>query len=210
MNELSKNLHIAKVINNNNSDENGKVTIYIPYMHKGIKNSLLPEALPFTYFLGGSSSFGVSNIPEKNSYIWVFFEDDILNHNPFYIGNVNNEDTNPHKLFKNEIRSKIGSSGNYPDVKFIYAPNGICIGIVTTSSTPEVFIYHPKNSHIFIDSNGNIEIKSGSGVLESMVLGETLKEWLELHTHGTGVGPSTPPVEAATLITILSPKIKNN
>jgi hypothetical protein len=42
----------------------------------------------------------------------------------------------------------------------------------------------------------------------SAVLGETLLAWLSSHVHGTGVGPSTPPLTAAALPPILSKSVK--
>lgn len=152
-NEISKNLHIAKVINNNATAKNGSVQIKIDYLHDGVKDSFLPYALPFNNFLGGASTFGCSNIPENNSYVWVFYEDEDIQKNPFYIGSVNNEDVNPNKLFETNVKTTVGSEGVYPNVKFIYAQNGVCIAITTTTAIPEITIYHPK-AYIFIDKNG--------------------------------------------------------
>ena len=206
---MIKNLHIAQVKDNNDPDKKGFVKIYIPYMHFEIKEEFLPWALPFQNFLGGSITSGLSAIPEKNSYVWVFFEDERIHKNPFYVGNVVNQDINIANLFEDNIKSKIGSQSSYPNNKFLITDNGICIGFSTEVGKPEVWVYHPSAS-IFIKSTGEIEIKGGTTSVESMVLGETLKTWLEAHTHPTGVGPSGPPTEAATLSTILSPKIKNN
>ena len=153
MNEISKSLHIAKVINNNDPNKDGLIQISIPYMHTDIKNDFLPWALPFHNFLGGSSSHGISAIPENNSYVWVFFEDEEQHKNPFYMGNVNNEDYNPAVLFQDNVKATIGAEGVYPNVKFIYFPNGICIGCTSIANMPEIFIYHPK-MYIFVDKTG--------------------------------------------------------
>lgn len=55
-----------------------------------------------------------------------------------------------------------------------------------------------------------VNIKGGGGGLEPTPLGNKLIEWLGKHTHPTGVGPSSPPIEAGELPTILSPLVKNN
>jgi hypothetical protein len=216
-NEISKNLHIAKVIDNNDPNKQGLIKIYISYMHLDVKEDLLPWALPFHNFIGGASTYGISSIPEINSYIWVFFEDEDHHKNPFYFGDVVNEDLTPNKLFEDNVKSAIAAESAYPNVKFIYTPNGICIGFSTESGKPEFFIYHPKFS-MFVDKNGKCTLKSNDSITiqtaavtpEFMVLGETLKSWLETHTHPTGVGPSGPPTQASTLTTILSQKNKNN
>jgi len=153
MNEISKNLHIAKVMNNIDPEKNGLIQIFIPYMHNEIKLEFLPWALPFHNFLGGSNSFGMSAIPEKDSYVWVFYEDEELQKNPFYFGDVNNEDLNVAELFQNNVKTNIGAEGVYPNVKFIYTQNGICIGFNTAPNIAEIFIYHPK-AYIYIDKNG--------------------------------------------------------
>ena len=155
---MIKNLHIAKVIDNNDPDKKGFVKIYIPYMHFEIANNLLPWAIPFQNFLGGSITAGISIIPEIDSYIWVFFEDEEIHKNPFYVGNVVNQDVNISALFEDNIKSSLGSESSYPNNKFLITDNGICIGFSTETGKPEVWIYHPK-SYLFINKDGNLEYK---------------------------------------------------
>jgi uncharacterized protein involved in type VI secretion and phage assembly len=50
-------------------------------------------------------------------------------------------------------------------------------------------------------------VKLGSSAVKSAVLGEDLLQWLNTHTHGTAVGPSSPPVAPASS-TILSSTVK--
>jgi uncharacterized protein involved in type VI secretion and phage assembly len=50
-------------------------------------------------------------------------------------------------------------------------------------------------------------VKLGSNASKSAVLGEDLIQWLNTHTHGTAVGPSSPPVAPATA-TMLSTTVK--
>jgi len=227
-NEISKNLHIAKVIDNNDPNKQGLIKIYISYMHLDIKEDLLPWALPFHNFIGGASTYGISSIPEINSYIWVFFEDEDHHKNPFYFGDVVNEDLTPNKLFEDNVKSAIAAESAYPNVKFIYTPNGICIGFSTESGKPEFFIYHPK-FYMFVDKNGKttfkntggaeiiisdageISIKAGTATLEASVLGETLKGFMEQILDGISAltvtcaapgSPSSPPVNTATFVAI--------
>ena len=81
-----------------------------------------------------------------------------------------------------------------------------------------------KDGTTTILSSDAIHISSGDTTLEPSVLGDTLDSLLKSilshiisHTHGTGVGPSTVPVNVADFQTdnsnvdsILSPKVKNN
>lgn len=53
------------------------------------------------------------------------------------------------------------------------------------------------------------KIRLGSlGASEAMVLGDSLRSWLSSHTHGTGTGPTTSPIQAATLGQTLSNRHK--
>ena len=159
MNSLLKDIHIAKVIDNAHEDKNGLIKISIPYLHYEIQESLLPWALPLHNFLGGSATSGLSVIPEIDSYVYIFFENEKLHKNPVYVGNVNSKDVNIDKLFEDNIKTNIsGFEGTYPNVKFLITDNGICIGFSTEADKPEVFIYHPK-SYLYINKDGNMEYK---------------------------------------------------
>jgi hypothetical protein len=65
-------------------------------------------------------------------------------------------------------------------------------------------------SKVLMKADGAVEIQAagsvliGEGAAEPMVLGNALKAWLEAHTHPTAMGPSGPPIEAATLADTLS------
>ena len=61
-----------------------------------------------------------------------------------------------------------------------------------------------KAATVDIDSS-KVTLTSSSG--EPAVLGDSLKQWLTDHTHGTGVGPSTPPIKPPPP-SILSQKAK--
>jgi len=206
------NGHYASVVENNDTElQAGRVKIRIPYLHGDVGDELLPWAKPMTLFSGGSDTYGKSCIPEINSLVWVVFDNETDMLKPFYIADVHLNNFNPHMLFQNNITSNItGFSSVYPDVKYEYYKNGVCIAVSSNASTPEVTIYHPSGSYIFMNSSGEIEIKAGTVALEKSVLGETLKSWLEEHTHTSPMGPTGTPIQASTLSTILSAKVKNN
>ena len=204
-------LYPAKVINNNDTKKKGRVQIKIEHLHYGItKEDELPWAHQSSLGTGGSNLHGSSNIPENDSFVWVWFEDiDEFKKKPYYLCDIHFSNFHPHNLFEDNVKSTLGSASVYPNAKYTYYPNGICIGVDSSEGNAEIFIFHPSAS-IFIDNTGGIEFKSGSVATELTVLGETLKAWLETHTHPTGVGPSGPPIEAGTLGTCLSTSIKNN
>jgi len=224
------NLHIAKVVDNNDEDQEDKIQVVVEYLHEGFNNIDYPWARPFFGGTGGATTHGVSMIPEVDSFVWVFFEKPNIFHNPFYIGDARLKNINPSM---SDALSDMGSASEYPNTKFISFKNGTGIIFDSSDDNPELALYHP-DGHMFIDkdgkiivkSNKNIELTSGSAALESMILGETLKGKLEdlidklmSHTHGTPFGPTTPliapevvdlPILKTSLSEILSQQIKNN
>jgi hypothetical protein len=215
--------HYAEVIDNNDILlQAGRVQIKIPYLHNEVSNDLLPWAKQMSAFTGGSDSHGKSYIPEIGSRVWVIFENEVDMLKPFYIADVHLNQFNPHTLFNDNVSSEIsGFSSIYPDVKYEYYANGICIGVSSSLLTPEIFIYHPSGSHVFIDTTGKININSAIGVeiksgiipTQQSILGEQLKTTLETLctaiaaitvTCAAPGSPSSVPINAATFTTIKS------
>jgi hypothetical protein len=225
-----KNFNYAKVIDNddNNATDGiiaGRIKIQVPHIHGDTDETLLPWAKPMNLFSGGSGTYGKSSTPEIDSWVWVIFDDDIDFLRPFFIADISLNAMHPHMLFENNIKSKItGWSSSYPDVKYSYYKNGICTAVSSNESNPEAAIYHPAGSYIWMNKNGDIEIKAGSVTTEKSVLGETLKTKIEALidainaiTVNTPVGVSSVPNNVATftqiksaLSEILSTTVKNN
>jgi len=207
-----KGFYPAKVINNIDTRQQGRVQIKIEHLHYGFTTPMLPWARQGSLSTGGDATHGVSSIPEIDSYVWVWFEDvDVFMKTPYYMGDVQFAGKHPHGLFTTDIAPNLGtgSASVYPNTKYTYYANGICIGVDSSSGNPEIFLYHP-SAYIYINNLGIIEFKAGAVATQFTLLGETLKTWLENHTHPTGTGPSGPPVQAATLTTCLSTTIKHN
>lgn len=202
--------YIGIVLDNNDPDKQGKIQFKIEYLMRNWETDKYPWAKPAPLSTGGSNEHGVSCIPEIGSHCRFIFEDERNWKKAYYINDVHFAQKHPHELYETNVKSEVSGSANYPDVKFLYTKNGICIALSSNDSNPEITIYHPEGSYIHVNSSGNIEIKAGTATLEKSVLGETLKMWLESHTHSTGVGPSGTPIQVAQLSTILSQKIKNN
>lgn len=206
-----KGFYPAEVIDNNDKQKKGRIKIKIHHLHKDIANNKLPYAYPSTLPYGNSDKYGVNIIPEKGSFVWVWFEDsDELFQYPYYITGIVFSDKSPATLFESKVKSKVSSQSQYPNTQFMYFVNGICVAIDSSTNNPEVIIYHPKDSHIFINKEGEIEIKAGSVATEKALLGESLKQWLSTHTHMTGVGQSSPPMETSQLEQLVSQKFKHN
>ena len=169
-----QNLHIAKVISNDDlssssSGREGKIKIFIESIMSEWKDEHLPWARPFNNGFGGSSDFGVLNIPEEDSLVWVFAEKPNNFKNWYYLADVSLKKLNPIRKiltfltgkFKLSFSAKgLGLSSSYPDVKLTYYKNGIVIGVSNDSSNPEIFVYHPQTAMIVIDKDGKIKSRS--------------------------------------------------
>jgi len=212
--------YYAKVIDNNDTLKEGRVQIYVEHLMKDFTPSLYPWAKQSTSFIGGASTYGSSLIPEINSLVWVWFEDETFFKKPYYVADVHLETFHPHGLFEALVKTNItGFTSAYPNVKYLYLPNGICIAVSTDLVNKELVIYHSSGTYFFIDKTGKVFLKAGTTSLEKMVLGETLKTVLEnLIDAITGATFGSHPLDVATpfaavktsLSTILSSQIKNN
>ena len=159
------NLYPAKVIDNNDPEKMGRVKIQNMQLHAQVDADKLPWAKQQSLFSGGSNKYGCSNIPETDSLVWIYFEneDDFLK--PYYVADIHLNQFHPHKLFNDNIKSKItGFSSAYPDVKYQYYKNGNCIAVSSNDSSPEIAIYHKSGTNIFIDSNGKIIVTGKSDI----------------------------------------------
>lgn len=148
------------VVDNDDPDKLGRVQIYVePLMHDWD-----PDHYPWAFAgksgTGGSSDYGRSEIPENDSWIWVWHERKGYK-NWFYGEDVhwksaNNAEMSPHALFEDNVKTGIGSAAAYPDVKFHYYKNGICLG-VASGDEAEVFVYHPTGTFFIIRNDGQVE-----------------------------------------------------
>ena len=168
MEGITVKLYYCSVVDNNDPDKKGRIKIRNNSLYGETNDSLLPWAVPFNIGGGGSKDFCVSDIPEKDTMIWCGFYDEGDYKNPYYVGDIQLEDFNGAKLFEDKIKSTVGSSSSYPDTKFRYFKNGICIGVDSSDSNPEVFISHPK-TQIIVKSDGSVTIDSmGSITIQTL------------------------------------------
>ncbi len=81
------------------------------------------------------------------------------------------------------------------------------LGSLTISATGEGELINNMGSVKTLNSKVEIdhlaEILIGTASPEVAVMGKKLIQWLAAHTHGTGVGPSSPPIQASTCTEIM-------
>jgi len=84
-------------------------------------------------------------------------------------------------------------------------------GFVTETGFSNQFLIESETSRIFLDEDGTVTIESdtkvnvnapeinlGESASEAVIKGNTFQSLFNAHTHGTGVGPSTPPIQLLT------------
>jgi len=84
-------------------------------------------------------------------------------------------------------------------------------GFISESGFSNRFLIESETSRIFLDEDGTVTVESdtsvkvnapeillGEAAVEAVIKGNTFQAFFNAHTHGTGVGPSTPPVQQLT------------
>lgn len=146
------NLYIAEVINVADKDANGtdqkigRVQIYCAPIHHNIKKNS-SDLLPWAQ----SASCFTSFIPAVGDFVWIFFEKEEFYQNPFYMAPVNFSALHNHNKIIGSITSE------YPDVKYIWLPNDVAIGMSAKDDNAEISIHHPK-AEIYIEKDGHAKL----------------------------------------------------
>jgi len=151
----------AEVIENHDPLKQGRIQVKIDHLHLDLGNDALPWAIQCSLLTGGSNYYGSSSIPEMGSHVWVWYEDvDIFYKQPYYIADLQFQNKNPHALFYSNIKPNIeGCVTEYPDMKYVYFRNNICVASSASCANPEFVISHPKGTYVFIDKEGQVTIK---------------------------------------------------
>jgi len=128
-NERVLGFYRAKVVNNKDPEQFGRVQVWIPALMTDVDDSKGLWARPANNPLGGRNEkegedsyyYGSCYIPRKGSYVWVFFEGGNINR-PYYFGSLELESSKV--LPENQVGS------NYEDKWTIFkSHDGRCIVI---------------------------------------------------------------------------------
>ena len=82
-------------------------------------------------------------------------------------------------------------------------------GFITETGLENRFLIESETSRIYLDDDGTVTVESdskvnvnapeiylGESASEQVIKGNTFQSLFNAHTHGTGVGPSTPPIQS--------------
>ena len=170
----------AKVVNNNDPKQQGRVQVRIAHVHEKVSDEELPFAYPANLTMGCNDDMGESNIPDIGTNVDIEYkEGDEFRKTPYYTKGISFSDSHPHNLFEDEVKDNLESQGEYPDVKYTYYQNGICIGVDSSKYNPEIFLYHPMG-FFHINRKGEIKIKTSEDEnYQNVIKGNTLHELLD-------------------------------
>jgi uncharacterized protein involved in type VI secretion and phage assembly len=166
-------------------DKLGRVRVQFPWL----KEDLESRWARLVSFMAGADRGGVFR-PEVGDEVLVLFEHGDLRF-PYIIGGLwNGKDAMPSE--------RGGEAGN--DIRLIKSRSGHTIILDDTSGSEKITVTDKGGNSVELSSSGVVikssAIKIGSSNAgESMVLGDAFMQLYNAHTHGTGVGPSSPPTQ---------------
>jgi uncharacterized protein involved in type VI secretion and phage assembly len=167
-------------------DKQGRVRVQFPWL----KEDLESRWARLVSFMAGGDRGAVFR-PEVGDEVLVLFEHGDLRF-PYVLGGLwNGKDAMPSE--------RGGDSGN--DVRLIKSRSGHTIVFDDTSGGEKITVSDKSGNHTIELSSSGVVIKSSavkvgsSGAGESLVLGDAFMQLFNSHTHGTGVGPSSPPTQ---------------
>lgn len=133
----------GKVLDNNNSEQNGKIRIEIYPMFNGIDVQYIPWAKPaMSIFHGSGNGTGCFAVPAVDSMVWCFFEQGDI-YQPVYFAEA------PDGIHGVPTEAII----NYPDRKVIKTDK---VTIVIDNSTGDINITASGDATITVAGQANI------------------------------------------------------
>lgn len=192
-----ENYYSATVIDNNDPDKEGKIKIFCEVFMTGVSEDLYPWVRPWAPGPGGAKDFGVSNIPEKDSQVLVFFQNDELKHHGYYVADASFKDLNAAKAFEEKVKPVVGRwHSEYPDVKYMIHKNGTCIAMSSSEDNPEIVIVSPTGAQFLITKDGNLFAGKNESRMDPVVSTTKLKNYFM-----PIIGNLGGPIFAATITT---------
>lgn len=181
---MNRNYYLGEIVNNNDPLKRGRVQVRVEFIHSGVVND---ELLPWVFADNSKSSF----IPEVGDIYYIYFVDSFYKKG-FYTNKLDYQNYNEQAYYYSELKNSVGSNSEYPNMKFEKYKNGAVIGVDSSKDNPEIVIYHPKGSYVFIDSNGKFELKTDGVSLKDLLIG-LVDDLINFKTFGSPTNHTTDP-----------------
>lgn len=157
-----KTLHwyTATVIDNNDTDKQGKIKVRLIPENKDVDESLLPWVLPF-HTPGMSNQAFSFHPPQNNDQIWVVYLDPPFFKEGYYFTGDFIRGFFSYGTITNLLSSISElTDTTYPKLMFELFPNGNLIFQHLVNG--DVGIYHKSGTYSIIDQNGKVIVNTGS------------------------------------------------
>jgi uncharacterized protein involved in type VI secretion and phage assembly len=177
---------VAIVTSIEDPDSLGRVKVKFPWLRDDVES---PWARLVSFMAGNAR--GAVFRPEVGDEVLVLFEHGDMRF-PYVIGGLwNGRDAMP-----TERGADVSNN-----VRLIKSRSGHTIVLDDTSGSEKITITDRSGNLVELTSQGVVitsdAIKLGSGqASEAQVLGSAFMQLFNSHTHGTGVGPSSPPTQS--------------
>lgn len=175
--------YMARVENNQDPEGRGRIIVECPRARLPKENA--SWVLPMMY--GAGNGYGIFWPPEKDDYVWIFFE--------------NGDPTNPATYMGGWFGSRQVAQEHDPEndgspkKRGFKTPGGHVIALSDVDGAEEVTIRHKDGNIVKWTPDGKVQMGKDGGSFEPMLKGTTVKQWLETHTHPHPWGPTSPPLQ---------------
>lgn len=170
----------GRVVNNRDPKKLGRIKVYCPRAKLSRNNSIW--VLPMSSFSG--DGYGSFFPPEEGDVVWIFFENGDPTTPLCYMGGW---------YSRGELDEKFRPGDDGPKRRGFQTPGGHSVVMDDTEGSRSVKIRHRSGSIIEMDEDGKIRIGDEDGSFEPLLRGDTVKQWLETHTHPHSWGDTAPP-----------------
>lgn len=174
----------AIVVSNKDPKKQGRIQVSCPRARLARGNGVW--VYPMMHGAGGGK--GTFWPPEEGDAVWIFFDNGDPTYPLGYVGGWFGG------VSTSEVPSDLSPDGdNVPKKRGFVTPGGCKIILDDTSGSEEIKIEQPDGMRLLI-SGSSVKIGDKHGFFQKMFKAETVKLWLETHTHSHPFGPTGPPV----------------
>jgi len=174
----------ARVLSNKDPEKLGRVLVECPRAKFEGENAVWVDPM----WWGAAKKSGLFWPPEKGEFVFIFFDNGDPTHPAAYVGGWYAPDEVPDEF-------EPDNEGN-PKKRGFKTPGGHTICLDDTEGKEVVRIRHKDGTIIEWTDDKQVKMGKEGGSFEPLLKGDTVKQWLESHTHPHSWGPTGPPIQA--------------
>lgn len=173
----------AKVEDNCDPSGLGRILVSCPRARLLADNNVW--VLPIMH--GAGKDHGIFWPPEKDDYVFIFFENGDPTVPMGYTGGWYGPD---------EVHDELDPDDDgCPNKRGFRTPGGHLVSMQDVEGKEKILIRHKDGTIVEWTSDGKVKMGKEGGSFEPMMKGTTVKAYLEGHTHPHSWGPTGPPIQ---------------